>query len=85
MREKADWKAKTWLLRFRRLNNMPKIKISKSLKDRIKVTANGKLLRRVAGHRHLKASKRKTNLYRSKKLQRIGGKLEKKIKKMLSI
>ncbi len=62
---------------------MPKLKIRKSVADRFKITKNGKVLRRIMGHRHLKSNKRKTCLYRGKKPILVVGKIEKKIKKLL--
>ena len=61
------------------------MKIRKSVKDRFKVTKNGKIFRRVSGQRHLKSNKRKTNIYRGKNPILVFGKVEKKIKKMLGI
>lgn len=36
---------------------MPKLKTNKAAKKRFKVTANGKVLYRAPGHRHLMSSK----------------------------
>ncbi len=64
---------------------MPKMKISKSVRDRFKVTKNGKIIRRKIGQRHLKAHKRRTNLRRGKEPIQVRGPLEKKLKKLLGI
>lgn len=61
------------------------MKIPKTVRDRFKVTANGKILRRKIGQRHLKSSKTSANARRGKRLVQITGKLEKKIKKLLGI
>lgn len=64
---------------------MPKMKISKTIRDRFKVTGTGKILRRKSGQRHLKASKSRANIRRGKKNILVIGKVEKKLKKMLGI
>lgn len=64
---------------------MPKMKISKSVRDRFKITKNGKIIRRKIGHQHLKSNKRKTNLRRAKEPIQVTGSLEKKLKKLLGI
>ncbi|KKU91912.1 MAG: 50S ribosomal protein L35 [Microgenomates group bacterium GW2011_GWA1_48_10] len=64
---------------------MPKQKISKTVKDRFKVTGTGKIIRRKIGYRHLLKSKRKTAIRRAKKPIQVTGALEKKIKKLLGI
>lgn len=64
---------------------MPKIKTTKSLRDRIKVTGSGKLLRRKMGQRHHAAAKRRTNLRRGKEPLLVTGAWGKKIKKILGI
>lgn len=51
--------------------------------NRIKVTKNGKVLRRKAFKRHLNASKSKKRLRRLGKTVPVKGKLAKKIKKYL--
>ncbi len=61
------------------------MKISKTVADRIKVSANGKLMRRKVGHRHLKIHKSRTNIRRGKEPIQVTGLLEKKIKKLLGI
>ena len=64
---------------------MPKLKISKTVRDRFKISAGGKLMRRKIGQRHLKASKSRANVRRGKVPVRVTGVLEKKVKKMLGI
>lgn len=64
---------------------MPKIKNSKSVRDRFKVSKNGKIMRRKIGQRHLKSNKRRTNLRRGKEPIQVTGSLEKRLKKLLSI
>ncbi|MCL4390534.1 MAG: 50S ribosomal protein L35 [Patescibacteria group bacterium] len=64
---------------------MPKLKISKSVQDRFKVTGSGKIMRRKIGQRHKHAAKRRTNLRRGKEPMVVTGKLEKKLKRLLGI
>lgn len=64
---------------------MPKQKISKSVRDRFKITKTGKIIRRKIGQRHLHGSKRRTNLRRGKEPIRVTGPLGKKLKKLLGI
>ncbi|MBI4099535.1 50S ribosomal protein L35 [Candidatus Microgenomates bacterium] len=64
---------------------MPKQKISKTIRDRIKITGGGKLIRRKIGMRHLKGSKRATTIRRGKEPIRVTGHLERKLKKLLGI
>jgi len=64
---------------------MPKIKVPKSVSDRLKVTGTGKIMRRKAGIRHLKMAKRKTTLRRSKNPMQVIGPFEKKIKRLLGV
>jgi large subunit ribosomal protein L35 len=64
---------------------MPKMKLSKTIRDRFKVTGRGKVMRRKSGQRHLKASKSRANIRRGKKNIQVVGELEKKVKKMLGI
>lgn len=64
---------------------MPKMKISKTVRDRFKVSANGKIMRRKIGQRHLKAAKSRRNIRRGKIPVQVIGIVEKKIKKMLGI
>jgi len=64
---------------------MPKMKISKTIRDRFKVSANGKIMRRKIGQRHLKASKSRANIRRGKEPIQVVGLFERKLKKMLGI
>lgn len=64
---------------------MPKIRVPKSVADRFKITATGKVVRRKLGIRHLKMAKRKTTLRRSKVPQIVTGPLAIKIRRMLGV
>lgn len=64
---------------------MPKIKIPKSLADRIKITGTGKVMRRKIGTRHLRSSKSQANVRRGKHLIEVTGGFKQKIKKLLGI
>lgn len=64
---------------------MPKQKIPKSVRDRFKITKTGKIIRRKIGQRHLKSSKRRSNIRRGKEPIQVTGPLEKKLKKLLGI
>lgn len=64
---------------------MPKIKIPKTVRDRFKVSATGKIFRRKIGQRHLKSNKSRTAIHRGKRLVQVTGPLEKKLKKLLGI
>lgn len=64
---------------------MPKMKISKSVKDRLKVTAGGKIIRRKVGHRHKLSAKRSTTTRRGKEPIIVTGRIAKKIRKMLGV
>ncbi|MBI3887570.1 50S ribosomal protein L35 [Candidatus Microgenomates bacterium] len=64
---------------------MPKMKLSKTVRDRFKVSSNGKVLRRKIGQRHLKASKSRANVRRGKIEVQVVGVLEKKVKKLLMV
>jgi len=64
---------------------MPKIKSRKSLTNRIKITKNGKLLRRQSFRRHLKASKSSKRLGNLAKVKEVVGFHAKKFKKSLGI
>ncbi len=61
------------------------MKLSKTVRDRFKVSANGKVMRRKIGQRHLKAAKSRRNIRRGKKGVQVVGVLEKKLKKLLMI
>jgi large subunit ribosomal protein L35 len=60
-----------------------KIKTRKSVSKRFKVTKSGKVLRRGAQNRHLKANRTKRNARRGKVPKEITNKMAGKIKKML--
>jgi len=64
---------------------MPKIRISKSIRDRFKITKNGKIIRRKIGQRHLASHKSNANVRRGKEPIQVTGPLEKKLKKLLGI
>ncbi|MCL4397505.1 50S ribosomal protein L35 [Patescibacteria group bacterium] len=64
---------------------MPKMKMSKTVRDRFKVSANGKIMRRKIGQRHLKATKSRANIRRGKVPIQVVGVLEKKLKKLLAV
>lgn len=61
-----------------------KTKTNKSLKKRFKITKSGKVLFRGSHVRHLRRKKRKTDIRRQKRLQKLGGRLKIKIKKLLN-
>lgn len=61
------------------------MKLSKTVRDRFKVSANGKVMRRKIGQRHLKATKSRSNIRRGKRGVQVVGVLEKKLKKLLMI
>lgn len=63
---------------------MPKVKISKTVRDRFKVTGRGKILRRKIGQRHLKSVKSGRNIRRGKRLLRLTGAMERKVRKLLA-
>ena len=60
-----------------------KLKIKKSIKRRIKVTKNGKVLFRGSHIRHLRRNKTKARIRRQKVPQLLQGRVAKKIKKAL--
>lgn len=62
---------------------MPKMKTRKSVLRRFKVTRTGKVIRRRAFRRHLKASKSKKQLRNLKKSIEMKGYFAKKIRKYL--
>lgn len=61
-----------------------KIKTRKSVSKRFKVTRTGKVIRRGAQNRHLKANRTKRNARRGKVPKQVTTKMAKKIKKMLA-
>lgn len=60
-----------------------KQKTRKSVFKRFKVTKTGKIMRRGAQNRHLKANRSKRNARRGKVPKQVTNKMAKKIKKML--
>ena len=60
---------------------MGKIKTKKSLINRLKITKNGKVLRRQSFRRHLKSSKSAKRLRNLKKTIELTGFYAKKVKK----
>jgi ribosomal protein L35 len=64
---------------------MPKMKISKTVKDRLSVTGSGKIMRRRVGQRHKMIHKSQSNKRRGRLAQQVTGKLEKKIRKLLGV
>ncbi len=64
---------------------MPKQKISKTVRDRFKITGTGKILRGKIGHRHNISKKSRANVRRGKKPVEVTGVLAKKLKKLLGI
>ena len=61
-----------------------KLKTRKSVAKRFKVTKTGKVIRRGAQNRHLKANRTKRNARRGKVPREITTKMAKKIKLMLA-
>lgn len=61
-----------------------KIKTRKSVAKRFKITKTGKVIRRGAQNRHLKANRSKRNARRGKVPKEITTKFAKKIKLMLA-
>jgi large subunit ribosomal protein L35 len=62
---------------------MPKTKTRKSIVNRFRVTKNGKVLRRHAFTRHLKASKSKKQIRNLNRPETMGGAYAKKIRRAL--
>ncbi|MBM3205785.1 50S ribosomal protein L35 [Candidatus Shapirobacteria bacterium] len=60
-----------------------KFKIRKSVAKRFKVTKNGKVLFRGSHVRHLKRKKKRGQLRAQRVPQKLSGKMEKKVKKIL--
>jgi len=60
---------------------MPKMKSRKSILSRLKITKNGKIMRRQSFRRHLKAGKSKKRLRNLKKVKELTGFYAKKIRK----
>lgn len=62
---------------------MPKIKTRKSLTNRLKITKNGKVMRRQSFRRHLKASKSAKQLRNLKKTIELTGHMAKRVRKVM--
>ena len=62
-----------------------KVKSRKAISRRIKVSANGKLMRRRSFNRHLKANKSKARIRGLKQSATITGSFEKKLKQLLGL
>lgn len=62
---------------------MSKVKTKKSLATRLKVTKNGKVLRRQSFRRHLKASKSSKRLRGLKRTVTVEGFFAKKVRKFV--
>jgi len=62
---------------------MSKQKIRKSISRRFRVTKRGKVLRRQAFRRHLKASKSSKRLSNLKRIKEVKGSYAKRIRKAL--
>lgn len=62
---------------------MNKVKTKKSLTTRLKITKNGKVLRRQSFRRHLKASKSSKQLRGLKRVLNVTGYLAKKVRKVV--
>lgn len=62
---------------------MPKQKTRKLLTRRFKITKSGKVLRRRAFRRHLKAGKSRKRLRNLKRVVELKGHMARKIKKIL--
>ena len=62
---------------------MGKVKTKKILVKRLKITKNGKVIRRQSFRRHLKATKSKKQLRNLKKSIQLTGHMAKKIRKVL--
>jgi large subunit ribosomal protein L35 len=60
---------------------MPKQKTRKSIIRRFRFTKNGKVMRRQAGRRHLKAGKSQKRLMNLKRTKRVTGFYAKKLRK----
>ena len=63
---------------------MPKQKTRKSLFKRIRITKNGKVMRRGSHIRHLRAQKKHKTIRRQKLMREIPGRMARKIRKLSS-
>ncbi|MEK7127396.1 MAG: 50S ribosomal protein L35 [Patescibacteria group bacterium] len=64
---------------------MYKLKIKKSIKDRFKVSKNGKISRRKMGARHLRSNKSGSNKRRDNIDAQVLGQWKKKITQLLGV
>ena len=62
---------------------MGKVKVRKSLSTRLKITKNGKVLRRQSFRRHMKAAKSSKQLRGLKRIKNVTGYLAKKVLKIV--
>lgn len=62
---------------------MGKVKTKKSLTNRLKITKNGKVLRRQSFRRHLKAAKSRKQLRGLKRVLNVTGYLARKVRKVV--
>lgn len=62
---------------------MPKIKTRKSILNRLKITKNGKVLRRQSFRRHLKAAKSAKQLRNLKRTIQLTGHMAKRVRKVM--
>lgn len=62
-----------------------KRKSKRSLTRRVKVTKNGKIIRRTQNMRHLRSHKNKAQIRRMKTVKFLTGKTAKRIKKILGV
>jgi large subunit ribosomal protein L35 len=62
---------------------MPKMKSSKALKKRVKITARGKVKARKGGHSHLLSNKRQKHLRRLRGTMMIEGSKARTIKEKM--
>lgn len=62
---------------------MPKAKSKKSLLNRLKITKNGKVLRRQSFRRHLKAAKSSKQLRSLKRTKAVAAVYAKKVRKFV--
>ena len=63
---------------------MPKVKTRKSLVKRIKITARGKLMTQMKGINHLRSTKSKSRLRRSKKVFPLHEATAKRVRQLIN-
>jgi large subunit ribosomal protein L35 len=64
---------------------VPKQKTSKSALRRFKITASGKVMRRVAFGRHLRRKKSAAQLRGYRKDREVSGKMAKRVKRLIGL